>query len=81
VKRELGLPTFKRKRCDLYVSFYHLLQRAKNIYLLYNTESEGLDAGEKPILTQLEVEKQKIIHFRMKSITLFYLKQPINRWC
>ena len=39
--------------------FYHLLQRAKNIYLLYNTESEGLDAGEKSrFITQLEVEKQ-----------------------
>jgi hypothetical protein len=37
-----------------------LLQRAKNIYLLYNTESEGLDAGEKSrFITQLEVEKQK----------------------
>jgi hypothetical protein len=36
-----------------------LLQRAKNIYLLYNTESEGLDAGEKSrFITQLEVEKQ-----------------------
>jgi ATP-dependent helicase/DNAse subunit B len=35
------------------------LQRAKNIYLLYNTESEGLDAGEKSrFITQLEVEKQ-----------------------
>lgn len=37
-----------------------MLQRAKNIYLLYNTESEGLDGGEKSrFITQLEVEKQK----------------------
>jgi len=36
-----------------------LLQRAKTIYLLYNTESEGVDAGEKSrFITQLEVEKQ-----------------------
>jgi PD-(D/E)XK nuclease superfamily len=36
-----------------------LLQRAKNIYLLYNTESDGLDGGEKSrFITQLEVEKQ-----------------------
>jgi inactivated superfamily I helicase len=46
VKRELGLP-FKRKRCDLYVSFLSFANGLKNIYLLYNTESEGLDAGEK----------------------------------
>jgi hypothetical protein len=59
VKRELGLPTFKEKDAIYTYHFYHLLQRASNIYLLYNTESEGLDAGEKSrFITQLEVEKQ-----------------------
>jgi len=59
VKRELGLPTFKEKDAIYTYHFYHLLQRAKNIYLLYNTESEGLDGGEKSrFITQLEVEKQ-----------------------
>ncbi len=59
VKREMGLPTFKEKDAIYTYHFYHLLQRAKNIYLLYNTESEGLDAGEKSrFITQLEVEKQ-----------------------
>lgn len=59
VKRELGLPTFKEKDAIYTYHFYHILQRAKNIYLLYNTESEGLDAGEKSrFITQLEVEKQ-----------------------
>ena len=59
VKRELGLPTFKEKDAIYTYHFYHLLQRAKNIYLIYNTESEGLDAGERSrFITQLEVEKQ-----------------------
>ncbi|OCB77334.1 PD-(D/E)XK nuclease family protein [Flavobacterium crassostreae] len=59
VKRELGLPTFKEKDAIYTYHFYHLLQRAKTIYLLYNTESDGLDAGEKSrFITQLEVEKQ-----------------------
>ena len=59
VKRELGLPTFKEKDAIYTYHFYHLLQRAKNVYLLYNTESEGIDAGEKSrFITQLEVEKQ-----------------------
>jgi hypothetical protein len=63
VKRELGLPTFKEKDAIYTYHFYHLLQRAKNIYLLYNTESEGLDAGEKSrFITQLEVEKQAKHH-------------------
>lgn len=59
VKRELGLPTFKEKDAIYTYHFYHLLQRAKNIYLIYNTVSDGLDAGEKSrFITQLEVEKQ-----------------------
>lgn len=59
VKRELGLPTYKEKDAIYTYHFYHLLQRAKTIYLIYNTESEGLDAGEKSrFITQLEVEKQ-----------------------
>ncbi len=59
VKRELELPTFKEKDAIYTYHFYHLLQRAKNVYLLYNTESEGLDAGEKSrFITQLQVECQ-----------------------
>ncbi len=59
VKVELGLPTYKEKDAIYTYHFYHLLTRAKNIYLLYNTESEGLDAGEKSrFITQLEIEKQ-----------------------
>lgn len=59
VKHELKLPTYKEKDAIYTYHFYHLLQRAKNIYLLYNTENEGLDGGEKSrFLTQLEIEKQ-----------------------
>lgn len=59
VKRELGLPTFKEKDAIYAYHFYHLIQRAKTVYLLYNTESEGIDAGEKSrFITQLEVERQ-----------------------
>lgn len=60
VKRELGLPTFKEKDAIYTYHFYHILQRAKNIFLLYNTESEGIDAGEKSrFITQLLVEKSQ----------------------
>jgi hypothetical protein len=59
IKKELGLPTFKEKDAIYTYHFYHLLQRAKTIYLVYNTENEGLDAGEKSrFITQLEIEKQ-----------------------
>lgn len=59
VKKELGLPTFKEKDAIYCYHFYHLLLRAKNVWLLYNTDNEGIDAGEKSrFITQLEIEKQ-----------------------
>ena len=59
IKKEYGLPTFKEKDAIYTYHFYHLLQRAKNIYLIYNSDSEGFDSGEKSrFITQLEVEKQ-----------------------
>jgi hypothetical protein len=59
VKREYGLPTFKEKDAIYTYHFYHLLQRSKNVYLIYNSDSEGFDAGEKSrFITQLEVEKR-----------------------
>lgn len=58
IKKELGLPTFKEKDAIYSYHFYHLLFRAKNIFLLYNTDNEGIDAGEKSrFLQQLEIEK------------------------
>lgn len=47
VKKELGLPTFKEKDAIYCYHFYHLMLRAKNVWLLYNTDNEGIDAGEK----------------------------------
>jgi hypothetical protein len=61
VKKELGLPTFKEKDAIYCYHFYHLLLRAKNIWLLYNTDHEGIDAGEKSrFITQLEIEKHQL---------------------
>jgi hypothetical protein len=60
IKVELGLPTFKEKDAIYSYHFYHILLRAKNIYLLYNSEpAEGIDKGEKSrFITQLLIEKQ-----------------------
>lgn len=58
IKRELGLPTYKEKDAIYSYHFYHLLFRAENIFLLYNSDSEGIDAGEKSrFLQQLDIEK------------------------
>lgn len=82
VKLEKGLPTYKERDAIFTYHFYRLLQRAKNIYLLYNTHSEGIDAGEKSrFITQLEIEHlpnhnfKKVFYNAIKPDTIY---QPIE---
>ncbi|WP_396198106.1 PD-(D/E)XK nuclease family protein [Flavobacterium sp.] len=82
VKLEKGLPTYKERDAVFTYHFYRLLQRAKNIYLLYNTHSEGIDAGEKSrFITQLEIEHlpnhnfKKVFYNAIKPDTIY---QPIE---
>jgi len=57
VKVENKLPTYKEKDAVYTYHFYRLLQRAKNVYILYNTEIDALKGGEKSrFITQLETE-------------------------
>lgn len=57
VKIENKLPTFKEKDAVYTYHFYRLLQRAKNVYILYNTEIDALKGGEKSrFITQLDIE-------------------------
>ncbi|RBW59352.1 PD-(D/E)XK nuclease family protein [Tenacibaculum sp. E3R01] len=56
VKIEFGLPTYKEKDALFSYHFFRLLQRAKNIYILYNTEHDVFGSGEKSrFVTQLEM--------------------------
>jgi hypothetical protein len=65
VKLDSGLPTYKEKDAIYTYHFYRLLQRAKNIYIVYNTEPDVLKGGEKSrFITQLEIENiHKINHY------------------
>lgn len=57
VKLQNQLPTYKEKDAVYTYHFYRLLQRAKNVYILYNTEIDTLKGGEKSrFITQMEVE-------------------------
>lgn len=60
LKTEYGLPTYKEKDAVYTYHFYRLLQRAKNIYLLYNTEPDVLEGGEKSrLITQLLTDENR----------------------
>lgn len=57
IRSGFGLPTYFENDAIYTYHFYRLLQRAKNIYLIYNTESNGLDGGEKSrFITQLKID-------------------------
>ncbi|MCH7784066.1 MAG: PD-(D/E)XK nuclease family protein [Bacteroidetes bacterium] len=58
LKQQFGLPLYTEKDAIYTYHFYRLLHRAKNISLLYNSFTEGINTGEKSrFLTQLEIER------------------------
>ncbi|MDT0553704.1 PD-(D/E)XK nuclease family protein [Urechidicola vernalis] len=61
VKKHVGLPTYQEKDAIFSYHFYRLLQRAKKVFLLYNTEKDAYGTGEKSrFLTQLEINRPEI---------------------
>ena len=76
VKIAFGLPTYKEKDAIFSYHFFRLIQRAKNIYILYNTEQDHFGSGEKSrFVTQLELMKTDIIK---KIVTPKMLSQQIT---
>ena len=60
LKKHFALPTYKEKDAVYTYHFYRLLQRAKNIHLLYNTEPDVLEGGEKSrLIRQLLSDENK----------------------
>lgn len=61
VKVQFGLPTYREKDAIFSYHFFRLLQRAENIFLLYNTENDSYGNGEKSrFITQLELLRDRI---------------------
>lgn len=77
VKKEFGLPTYNEKDAIFSYHFYRLIQRAKNVYLLYNTETDDFGSGEQSrFITQLEVFNELFGHHTIqKSIVSPKLKK------
>ncbi len=61
VKQHFNLPTYQEKDAIFSYHFYRLMHRARNIYFVYNTESDAFGSGEKSrFLTQLEILRDDI---------------------
>lgn len=76
VRRVFGLPTYSEKDSIFAYHFYRLLQRAKSIHIMYNTESDNLGGGEKSrFLTQLlyefpQVNKESTINEQLLEVSI-----------
>lgn len=70
LKTSFGLPTYKEKDAIYTYHFYRLLQRAKNIHIIYNTEPDVLEGGEKSrLISQLLTDENKINDITEKVVT------------
>ena len=71
VKLDFGLPTYREKDAIFSYHFFRLLQRAKNVYILYNTENDNFGNGEKSrFVTQLEMMRTDIIQNFVSPIVI-----------
>lgn len=70
LKTNFGLPTYKEKDAVYTYHFYRLLQRAKNIHIIYNTEPDVLEGGEKSrLISQLLTDENQINDITEKVVT------------
>jgi len=77
LKIKNGLPTYKEKDAVYTYHFYRLLQRAKNVYVLYNTEPDALEGGERSrLITQLLTDDNRN---DIKSFIAIPTIQPITK--
>ncbi|MBK7029768.1 MAG: PD-(D/E)XK nuclease family protein [Bacteroidales bacterium] len=57
VRKAFNLQLYSERNAVFSYHFYRLLQRAENVYLLYNTEGTDLGGGEKSrFITQIQLE-------------------------
>ena len=72
VKRYFGLPTYQEKDTVYGYHFFRLLQRAEQIHILYNTDSDTSLAEKSRFLKQLdfEINAQHLDNIRLHELVL-----------
>ncbi|WP_461533103.1 PD-(D/E)XK nuclease family protein [Sinomicrobium sp.] len=76
LKVAYGLPTYKEKDAIYAYHFYRLLQRAKNIYLLYNSDTGSFDGGEKSRFLQQLTTFPQHKHIITEKIAMAHATPP-----
>ncbi|XCI75047.1 MAG: PD-(D/E)XK nuclease family protein [Flavobacteriales bacterium] len=65
IRKRFGLPTYQEQDALYAYHFYHLLQRARKVYLVCNIELDEYGSGEKSrFIHQLEIESPHEVHHK-----------------
>lgn len=82
LKKYFKMPTHEERDAIFAYHFYRLLQRAENVFLLYNTQSDDFGSGEKSrFITQISTElshldiNEQVLQSNASTSTSF---QPIH---
>lgn len=85
IRYEMGLPTPKDREAVYAYHFYRLIQRAENVWLLYNTEAGNLGGGTpsrflKQIVTELPAVNPEItVEEKLLSLPVVFPKEE-DKW-
>lgn len=83
IRNSFGLSTYRQKEAIFAYHFYRLLQRAKNIHILYNSQADKLGGGEKSrfisqLLEELPKYNDKIVISQQILINNIKLSNHLN---
>ncbi|MGC6429351.1 MAG: PD-(D/E)XK nuclease family protein [Flavobacteriales bacterium] len=81
LKRHYKMPTHQERDAIFSYHFYRLLQRTKNAYLIYNTQSDQFGSGEKSrfiLQVENELKNSKIKLFNLELQTNSYNSSSID---
>lgn len=76
VRRNFGMNTFLENDSIYAYHFYRLIQEAKNVYMLFNGLTSGVNIGEKSrFITQIEMESQH----QIQNYVVDSSSEPVNQ--
>ena len=79
VKKHFELPTYQEKDAIFSYHFQHLILRAKKVFLIYNTETDGYGSGEKSrFLTQLQIKYNLPAEVTVAPLVISTKKEPVT---
>jgi ATP-dependent helicase/nuclease subunit B len=74
VRKKFDLPTIEDADARTAYDFYRLIHRPKKVHLIYNSNPDGLDSGEKSrYIYQLEIQKKS--NYKISNISSYF---PLN---